>query len=65
MIYLAFLRDNYEIFKMEGGCKKYRVFSTMSKIMPDRTAIQCKSHHAKKIDRYKTLENLISSMLKT
>ena len=47
MLYKRFLEDNLDHFVDKSVRKSQKVFLKMSKIIPTRTAEQCRTHHQK------------------
>jgi dynactin complex subunit len=60
--YIKFLADHPRIFDLSSNTKKKKkIHVKMSNFIKERTPIQCRSHHQKMINRYGTVEGIMST----
>ena len=63
ILYIRFLKNNKERLEKTKFKRKYNKFSRMSFFIGTKTSNQCRSHHQKMIQKYKTIDNIIHNMI--
>ena len=63
--YLHFLLCNKHKFNNKKAIREERIYKAMSDKIVGRTSDQCRGHHRKMMQRYKTIDNLIEILSTT
>lgn len=61
--YRQFLEANSELFDSRFQRKSCKVFCLLEKHIETKTKLQCKSHHQKMMQRFKSIPNIINEIV--